>query len=154
RDFAERRDPSHDMSRLYAIEPSLTVTGAAADHRLARRACEIEPLLGALLARLVLDLGLRPPGLPRELDPLLAKLRDSRDGRFLDALARDLARAHGRALVVAGARQGETAHALALLADLALGAIGGPLAITQPILLGADEPRAGLADLVEAIAAG
>ena len=34
REFAARREPSRQMSRLYVVEPALTVTGTMADHRL------------------------------------------------------------------------------------------------------------------------
>jgi molybdopterin-containing oxidoreductase family iron-sulfur binding subunit len=152
RDFADRRVPESEMARLYAIEPSLTVTGAAADHRLARRACEIQGLLGSLLARLVLDQGLRPRGLSAELDPLLERLRASKtDARFLDVLARDLARSSGRSALLVGDRQPETAHALGLLANLSLGALGGPIAVTEPVLVGSNESGGGLVDLARSI---
>ena len=49
RAFADRRrDPRAGMNRLYAIEPSLTVTGMAADERLRCQPSAIEPILAQL----------------------------------------------------------------------------------------------------------
>ncbi len=49
RRFAERREPSRGtMNRLYVIESRLTVTGAAADHRLALRSGRVAALVAIL----------------------------------------------------------------------------------------------------------
>ena len=53
REFAARREPSPRMSRLYVVEPAVTVTGAMADHRLRMQGSEV----GAFVAGPVLDAG-------------------------------------------------------------------------------------------------
>ncbi len=42
RDFASRRNPDAEMSRLYVIESTPSSTGLKADHRLPVRASEVE----------------------------------------------------------------------------------------------------------------
>ena len=96
RQFAERRRPESapgGMNRLYAIEASLTVTGAAADHRLAVRPSEIDDLLEELLALVANSDGAQPS----------ARI-PSGDARsiFLHALARDLGEHRGRSVVIGG----------------------------------------------------
>ena len=60
RDFAEGRQPDDGkMNRLYAIESRLSITGAAADHRLATRCGEI-PLFAAALAETLAEIMANP----------------------------------------------------------------------------------------------
>jgi molybdopterin-containing oxidoreductase family iron-sulfur binding subunit len=119
--FASRRDvlsPAAQMNRLYVVEPAFTLTGAAADHRLRLRSSEVEGFLEALLAALI-----APPhalSLPRSAEEILAALSPaaaarSRWGKWIPALAADLARSRGRSLVVVGERQPPRVHALGLL---------------------------------------
>src|SRR5271154_722613 len=68
RDFAKKRNPDAEMSRLYVVESTPSSTGAKADHRLPMRAAEIENFALALMdfvsGRLnggLLVAGLRPP---------------------------------------------------------------------------------------------
>jgi molybdopterin-containing oxidoreductase family iron-sulfur binding subunit len=99
RGFARGRDPDGDMSRLYVVEPHMTVTGAAADHRLRVAAHAVH----GYALRLAQTLGVED-------------LPDATfDGapRWLTAVAADLRRAGARALVVAGRRQPAAVHALA-----------------------------------------
>ena len=55
REFAARREPSPRMSRLYVVEPAVTVTGAMADHRLRmqgdRGQRAVKPLCSMLASR-------------------------------------------------------------------------------------------------------
>src|SRR6267154_4506979 len=48
RDFAKKRNPDSEMSRLYVVESNPSSTGAKADHRLPLRAVEIEHFAKAL----------------------------------------------------------------------------------------------------------
>jgi molybdopterin-containing oxidoreductase family iron-sulfur binding subunit len=52
REFAGRREPSRAMSRLYAVEPAVTVTGAMADHRLRMQGSEVGAFAAALCSML------------------------------------------------------------------------------------------------------
>jgi molybdopterin-containing oxidoreductase family iron-sulfur binding subunit len=112
RAFAARRivrDGARSMARLYAVESTPTVTGAASDHRWAMRAGAVPSVAAALAARL--GIGDGPPGTP------LA-------GAELDAIAADLRAAAGRALVTAGRHQPAEVHQLAHAMNAALGAFG------------------------------
>ncbi len=52
REFAARREPSRQMSRLYVVEPALTVTGVMADHRLRLQGGEVGGFLSSLISML------------------------------------------------------------------------------------------------------
>ena len=114
------------MSRLYVVEPTPTVTGATADHRLPLRASDVELFARALvkrvrdvtkLDRLALDAGVPPPG----------------SEKWLDAVAKDLLEHRGKCLVVAGEQQSALVHALVHEINSALGNIGTTLYYTEPV---------------------
>jgi len=96
RDFSNRRggEAGGEMNRLYVVEPHLTVTGSAADHRLSWRA-----------------------GAVREVAAGLAALTGAFEGQvsnaFLKAAAEDLLAAGSRGVVLAGRRQSAQTHAFA-----------------------------------------
>ena len=98
-----RRDP---MPRLYAIEPSLTTTGAMADRRAGAPPADLARALHALAA--ALGGGNQVPQLPAQLATLVSQA------------ARDLLAARGRALVLAGAGQPAEVHAFAAWANARL----------------------------------
>jgi MoCo/4Fe-4S cofactor protein with predicted Tat translocation signal len=120
-DYFRRRKlngPEDSMSRLYAVEPTPTVTGATADHRLPLRASEVEQFARALAAKL----GLGGSG------TLSAAAQ-----KFLDGAAADLQKHRGSALVVAGEFQSAEVHALAHVINAALGAVGSTLHYTESV---------------------
>ena len=88
------------MNRLYAVEAMLTTTGANADHRLAIRPSQIEPVAQALAAQLSGCKALDVAGLP---DPVTA---------WLKPLARDLLDHKSRSMVIAGEQLPESIHVL------------------------------------------
>ena len=79
--------PSDTMNRLYVVEPTPSVTGSSADHRLPLRVSEVAQFARALAAKL----GLGGSG---TLAPAVEK--------WLDAAAGDLQKNRGKSLVVAG----------------------------------------------------
>ena len=109
---------SGEMNRLYVVEPTPSVTGASADHRLPLRASEVE-LFGRALAG---KLGL---GGAATLAPVAEK--------WLDAVAKDLQKHKGTSLVVAGEQQPAEVHALAHAINAALGNVGATLYYTEPV---------------------
>jgi molybdopterin-containing oxidoreductase family iron-sulfur binding subunit len=123
REFARRRRPDSaaGMNRLYAAEPTPTLTGAMADHRLAISTGGVAAMAQALAARFGIG--------PRE--PLPESLR-AHEG-WLDAVARDLERAAGRSMVVAGDAQPAEVHALAHAINAALGNAGRTVVYTEPV---------------------
>jgi len=106
---------SDDMSRLYAVEPALTVTGMNADHRVrcerSRVGIFVDALVNALL-RLDDNLDLRARSITHDFDQAL-----------IDALAEDLYAHRGECLVVAGRAQAPQMQVEALALNRALGAI-------------------------------
>jgi MoCo/4Fe-4S cofactor protein with predicted Tat translocation signal len=89
REFSRRRSQKSggEMNRLYVIESSVTLTGAAADHRIAMRPSEIQRFVRALGSEGVdaARSGLRP-----ELE------------RALNAIRKELQAHRGRSLVIGG----------------------------------------------------
>ncbi|HJU26469.1 MAG TPA: TAT-variant-translocated molybdopterin oxidoreductase, partial [Rhodanobacteraceae bacterium] len=114
RDFIAARDPERGaMSRLYVVEPTPSITGMMADHRLPLESVRIGDFARALERRLGAGDG-RGGGatLP------------ARQAHWLDAVADDLQAARGAALVVAGFAQPPEVHALAQAMNAALGNVG------------------------------
>ncbi|WP_437668703.1 Fe-S-cluster-containing hydrogenase [Sorangium sp. So ce131] len=157
RQFSERRrvgSPAGTMNRLYVIEPGLSPTGSMADHRLRARPSEVPALAAAVAAELLRALGGRPGALPADtlgalgaLDPLKARVR-AEHRRFVEALARDLARGAAASVVVAGERQPPPVHALAHLMNAALGSERAAWATAATLITagGAEQELAALAD--------
>src|SRR4029077_11771748 len=122
REFSRRRKlngPNDTMNRLYVVEPTPSVTGATADHRLPLRASEVELFARALAAKL--GLGGSGAALPSETE------------KWLDAVAKDLQKHKGASLVVAGEQQPAEVHALAHAINAALGNVGTTLHYTEPV---------------------
>jgi Fe-S-cluster-containing dehydrogenase component len=149
REFSARREPSRDMSRLYAVEPALTVTGGMADHRLRLRGSE----LGSFLATLCAMLSGR--GLTA-LGPVgsLGHGQGAWDPKWLVALCGDLERNRGRSLILAGRRQPPVVHAMVAALNVALGNLGSTVEYGAPLTTDATSGTAGLGALAEDIAAG
>ncbi|HSR69634.1 MAG TPA: TAT-variant-translocated molybdopterin oxidoreductase [Acidobacteriota bacterium] len=123
RGWAERRrvnDPQGDMSRLYAAESVLSLTGLNADHRLAVKSGQIAALAGALAAELA------SRGLQLEVPQgaSAASVEGMTDDTFLRSAADDLTAAGAEALVVCGRNQPPVVHALVYAINQALGSNG------------------------------
>ena len=141
REFARHREPGAEMNRLYVAEAAMTVTGAAADHRLRMRPSEVAGFARAVAAHLG-----ALPGAEALEDP-------ARD-RAARVVAADLARNRGRSVVTAGERQPAAVHALAHAMNAALGNVGTTVVYTKPVLGDATPTAAALAELAKAIQAG
>jgi MoCo/4Fe-4S cofactor protein with predicted Tat translocation signal len=109
---------SSAMNRLYVVEPTPSVTGSSADHRLPLRGSEIEHFARALAAKL----GLGGSG---TLSPAAEK--------WLDGVAKDLQGHRGSSLVIAGEQQSAEVHALAHAINAALSNVGNSLYYTEPV---------------------
>jgi Fe-S-cluster-containing dehydrogenase component len=109
---------SSEMNRLYVVEPTPTVTGATADHRLPLRVSEIEQFARALAAKL----GLGGSG---TLSPAAEK--------WLDSVAKDLLGFRGSCLVVAGEQQSAEVHALTHAINAKLSNVGNSLYYTEAV---------------------
>src|SRR5205807_4247669 len=90
RDFYKRRHltgPNDEMNRLYVIEPTPTVTGAAAHNHLPLRSNDVELFARALAAKV----GAGGSG-----------TAPANSSKFLDAVAPDLVKHRGAGIVIAG----------------------------------------------------
>src|SRR2546423_4252341 len=116
--FAEADRLGGEMNRLYVAEPTPSVTGSSADHRLPLRSVEIEQFARALAAKL----GLGGSG----------KLAPDAEN-WLDAVVKDLKKYPRRTLVVAGEQQPAEVHALVHAVNHALGNVGTTLYYTEPV---------------------
>ncbi len=156
RGWASGRSPDAEaMSRLYVVEPTVSVTGATADHRLRLAARDVGGYLKALAARLVsehhVDLG--PVGAAVQGAAAPAGV----EARWINAVAADLFAHREAAALVVGARQPPAVHALAHAIHQGLGSVGQTVRLV-PAVQGADlverDPANDLAALCEALAGG
>ncbi len=136
REFARRRNPDalRGMNRLYVVEPTPSVTGAAADHRLAMHHLEVETFAYAVAGKLGFG-GTTP--IPGE------------QAKWLEAVSKDLQAHRGAGLVIAGEQQPASVHALAHAMNQALGNVGSTVAYTEPVEA---QPANHLGSLYELVA--
>ncbi len=145
RDFADRRAPEGGRpNRLYVVESTMSLTGAAADHRLALRSEQIGPFLmaleGLVSGKSGAEAGIR------------GFLAEGKAKRFVEALARELGTAKGRGLVAVGSRQPSWVHALAHRLNGRLGNHGSTVHFRVPEV--ETDQTASLGALVSAMASG
>ncbi|MGD9688609.1 MAG: TAT-variant-translocated molybdopterin oxidoreductase [Phycisphaerales bacterium] len=116
------------MSRLYCVESGFSITGAAADHRLAL-APSLLPNFVVALARFVSSKKGTPASKPL-IDALAGLPADAAssaiDQRFVEELGKDLLsdEARGASLIVAGRTLPAPVHALVAALNAALGNVG------------------------------
>ncbi len=155
RGFATRRrvdgtaaEGTAAMNRLYVVESSLTVTGAAADHRL-----PVEPrAVAEFTLRLVQALGLA-------IDQIATAVNATGAGAeipqgWLDAVVADLRQARGRSLVVAGRSQPPLVHAAVHWINATMANIGATVEYVEPVAARPEPHVDSLQNLVEAMRAG
>ncbi|GAB6968188.1 TAT-variant-translocated molybdopterin oxidoreductase [Komagataeibacter kakiaceti JCM 25156] len=115
RAFAARRNPARGvMNRLYAVEPTPSLTGVAADHRFIASPAVLNEVIGRLSAHLLQNE--TPSGGPDWLGPMVADLRAS----------------HGRALVHIGPHHPPEVHAMVQAMNEALGGRGRVFDVFEP----------------------
>src|SRR5205807_3165345 len=100
------------MNRLYVAEPTPTITGANADHRIAVAARDIEIMANVLAQKIGL-----PPAInsTSPLDPVT---------KWIEAAARDLSANQGASMVLAGETQPPAVHMLVEKINRHLGNLG------------------------------
>ena len=114
RDFGARRRPEQgSLTRLYAVESTPSLLGAAADHRLPLPARAIESFAFTLARALGVDVGAASVSAPNGLP-----------AGWLDALVADLRNRGRTSLVVPGEFQTPAVHAIAHSINAALGSVG------------------------------
>jgi len=139
------RSRSDKMNRLYVVEPSMTVTGMMADHRVAVDRTRVGPFLFAL-ARAV-----TARGVPIEFARGVNRPSTEIASDFVQALSGDLGMHRGECLVVAGRAQPPAVHAMACAMNAALGNVGRAVAYHEmtDMNLSSDADLAALAASVE-----
>ena len=121
KEFSRRRKlnaASDTMNRLYVVEPTPSVTGSSADHRLPLKSSDVELFARALAAKLGLGGGASLAG---------------GNAKWLEAVAEDLQKNKGKSLVVAGEQQSAAVHALAHAINGVLGNAGATVYYTEPV---------------------
>jgi MoCo/4Fe-4S cofactor protein with predicted Tat translocation signal len=147
RGFASARrvsTPEDGMSRLWAVEAVVSITGAKADHRHRLASHRVPAFTAALAARLA------ERGLSLEAPPVSAP---GLDEAFLQALADDLLAHRRSSLIMVGQHQPPAVHAAAVVLNAALGNVGTTVEYHEPVdALFAE--RDGLRELVAAVREG
>jgi len=143
REFSSRRKigpTKNQMNRLYAVEPSSSITGSIADHRIRMESAAVENFVRLLAA---------------EMNLLPAAAESSTDHRKLvRALANDLKSHRGRAIVLVGSSLSPAAHALGHLMNETLGGSGQTVVTTGSVQIYPANPKNSLTDLCQAIDRG
>ena len=126
---------AEQMSRLYVVETTPTITGANADHRFSVKPGEMEAVAhgvsGASIVRASGDIG-----------------------SWLPALSKDLQLHKGASIVIAGDEQPPAVHALAHAANNFLGNVGKTVFYSDPIEANSVDQTQSLRELVGDIDAG
>ncbi|HUC99078.1 MAG TPA: TAT-variant-translocated molybdopterin oxidoreductase, partial [Candidatus Polarisedimenticolaceae bacterium] len=138
RDFSKRRrvrGEQAEINRLYVAEPTPSITGSMADHRVAIAAGRIGSLAQAVARRL----GAKQSGAEdaQELAPYKS---------WIEAVAADMQQHRGSSLVVAGEFQPPQVHALAHSMNQLLGNVGRTVVYVAPT---EESPAAGTSSLQE-----
>jgi len=155
RTLTKNRAPeAGEMSRVYAIESCVTLTGGISDHRLAVKATLIKPILAYLDA--VISAKSNPlPELGAAQDkPAAEFLKDAKVAKFLDSVAADLLANVGHGVLVAGQHQPAEVHALVHRLNALLGNVGRTVFYTEDLGAEAQSDVAALKALSEELNGG
>ncbi|MFN2500938.1 MAG: TAT-variant-translocated molybdopterin oxidoreductase [Pyrinomonadaceae bacterium] len=143
KDYVAGKAYSHDrpdINRLYAIETTISLTGAKADHRLAVKPSEMAEVAKAV----AMAVGVAG-----------AQSTYTSNAPWIAAMAKDLLEHGGRSVVVAGDNQPAFVHAVAHAINGALGNVGQTVLYTEPLSPFADRPQIDqLRELISDIDAG
>jgi molybdopterin-containing oxidoreductase family iron-sulfur binding subunit len=150
-DAAPRNGQGREMNRLYVVEPSVTVTGLNADHRLRLPAQHAEGYLYALAKELstkhAIDLG--PVGAA-----VAGAKAEGVPEKWIKAVAADLVKNRAKSVVLVGARQPARVHALAHAINAGLGNAGHTVRYYAPADATERDPVADIKALAAEIEQG
>lgn len=130
-----------DMSRLYAIESTYSLTGSKADNRLRIKTSEIELFIYALAARLADKLN--------ELSSFANYSNKFSGHEWIEALAEDLLANQGTSLLTVGRGHKPEIHATIAALNSALDNIGTTVTYHQVPFIDDQDNRQALVDLVD-----
>ena len=148
RQFASRRrvDANPDeLNRLYVAEPTPSVTGLSADHKIPMKASYIESFARAIAAGVGgagATSGTGALGAPEGTQP------------YVDAIAQDLNANRGASIVIAGEAQPPSVHALVHQINQALGNVGTTIIYGPTTEVVPSDQHAALRELVSDMNAG
>ena len=127
KDFAKKRkynsSDKKDISRLYAVETSVSLTGSKADHRLAVKPSQMVELVKAVAAK---------------VGVAGATSTYTDNAKWIEEMAKDLVEHKGRSIVVAGDNQSAIVHAAVHAINAALENVGKTVIYTDPIVASAE----------------
>ena len=126
-----------EYNRLYSIESSPTITGAAADHRKAVKTSVVE----AYARKIAVAMGIPAP----------ISSGGTIDGAFVSAIAQDL---RNGGVVVAGPEASVATHMLAYAINARIGAVGKFVTYHNPVVSSGVSQLEGLRNLVDELTAG
>ena len=144
REFAARRRVTggrREMNRLYVVEPTPSVTGSIADHRLPLQAGLVGPFALSLAAALGVPGATRSPAADQF-------------ATWIAPLSRDLQRHRGSCLVVAGDDQPAAVHAVVHAINQALDNVGRTVVYTEPVEASPIDQLSSLRQLAADMGAG
>lgn len=120
KDYSKKKNLRGDnkqINRLYAIETTMTLTGAKADHRLAVKPSQLPEIAKAVAAALGVG---------------GASSTYTENAQWIAAMAKDLLAFRGRSIVVPGENQPAVVHALAHAMNATLGNVGQTVVYAEP----------------------
>lgn len=143
KDFSKQRSLAHEkkeMNRLYAVETTMTLTGAKADHRLAVKPSQM-PEIAKAIAKAIGVSG--------------ANSTYTENAKWIEEMAKDLVASKGKSLVVAGDNQPPIVHAIAYAINDSLGNVGQTVEYIEPLSPNTDRTQAEqLTELIKEIDSG
>lgn len=140
------RSTDDDMTRLYSIENSYTITGSYADHRLRLKSSEIEAMVFALANRLSGELS--------GLSAYANHTNPMSGHEWIDTLADELLNNRGESILTGGQGLKPSVHATIAAINSALGNIGSTVTMHQLPFQDAENSRDAFADAIEEARAG
>ena len=149
-----RAPESGEMSRVYAIESAVTLTGGVSDHRLALKSTLIKPVAAYLDALLSAKASALPELGAAQDKPAAEFLKDAKVSKFLDAVAADLLANIGKSVVAVGPHQPAEVHALAHRLNALLGNVGRTVFYTEDTTAEAQSDALSLKALTDELNAG
>ena len=120
KDFNQGRlynEEKKEINRLYAIETTMTLTGAKADHRLAVKPSQMPEIVKAIAAA---------------VGVAGASSTYAENANWIQTMAQDLQANRGKSIVVVGKNQPPSVHAAAFAINSALGNVGTTVTYIEP----------------------
>ncbi len=158
RDYAARRRTAVEsgnvgqMSRLYVIESTPTITGANADHRFSVKPDFNTEFLAGLILRRAATADLAT-STPSSDDGTMSTLR-LEFSQTVDALVRDFQQHKGASLIIVGDDQAPAIHSYAHILNDSLGNVGKTVFYSDPLEANSVDQTQSLRELVADIDAG